>query len=186
MTPDAQLIAQSLERPAVFEELFTRHFPAVHRYLRRRLGAELAGELASETFLQAFRSRANFDRDRPTALPWLYAIAANLVRMHHRTEERRLRAYARSAAAEQVADTASIEGVAERLDASALGPALAGALATLQPALREALLLHAWAGLSHDEIAQALGCSPGAVRVRVSRARALIEAQLDREEAIGP
>jgi Sigma-70 region 2 len=40
--------------------LFDRHFAAVYRYLRRRVGDEQAIELAAETFLQAFRSRRRF------------------------------------------------------------------------------------------------------------------------------
>jgi DNA-directed RNA polymerase specialized sigma24 family protein len=36
---------------------------------------------------------------------------------------------------------------------------LALALADLSPALREVVVLHAWVELSHEEIAEALGCS---------------------------
>lgn len=39
-------------------------------------------------------------------------------------------------------------------------------------------MLHAWADLSHEEIAQALGCSSGAVRTRLSRARSRLAAGL--------
>jgi len=45
--------------------------------------------------------------------------------------------------------------VEDRLDAEALGPPLALALAGLSRALRDVLVLHAWAELSHDEIAEA-------------------------------
>ncbi len=53
----------------------------MHRYLRRRLGDELAGELAAETFLHAFRSRRRFTGEAASVLAWLYGIAANLVRL---------------------------------------------------------------------------------------------------------
>lgn len=89
--------------------------------------------------------------------------------MHHRTEERRLRAYARAAADLGAYEPAS--AVEDRLDAEALGPALALALADLSRALREVLVLHAWAEHSHEEIAEALGCSSAAVRTRLSRPR---------------
>ena len=133
-------------------------------------------ELAAETFLQAFRSRGRFTGEHASVLAWLYGIAANLVRMNHRTEERRLRAYARAASGLSAYEPAF--AVEDRLDAEALGPSLALALADLSPALREVLVLHAWAELSHDEIAEALGCSGAAVRARLSRARNRLAAGL--------
>ena len=56
-TDDTELIAASLAKPARFAELFDRHFPAIHRFLRRRVGPELADDLAAETFTQAFARR---------------------------------------------------------------------------------------------------------------------------------
>jgi RNA polymerase sigma factor (sigma-70 family) len=158
---DVSVLTRSIEEPDCFAALFDRHFAEVYRYLRRRLGDELAAELAAETFLQAFRSRRRFTGRDASVLAWLFGIAANLVRMNHRTEERRLRAYARAAAGTSAYEPAI--AVEDRLDAEALGPALARALAGLSPALREVLVLHAWAELSHDEIAEALGCSGAAV-----------------------
>jgi RNA polymerase sigma-70 factor (ECF subfamily) len=99
---DALAISRSLSDPESFELVFDRHFAIIHRYLRRRVGDELAEELAAETFLQAFSARRRFVAGgRDSALPWLYGIAANLLRMNQRAEERRLRAYARAAAGER-------------------------------------------------------------------------------------
>jgi len=174
--PDAGALRRSINEPECFAVLFDRHFARVHRYLRRRLGDELAAEMAAETFLQAFRCRQRFSGGEASVLAWLYGIATNLVRMNNRAEERRLRAYAR--AANRVGGHEPAIAVEERLDAEALGPALAMALTGLTPALREVLLLHAWAELSHDEIAVALGCSSAAVRTRLSRARSQLAAEL--------
>jgi RNA polymerase sigma factor (sigma-70 family) len=174
--PDASVLRRSIDEPDCFALLFDRHFAQVHRYLRRRLGDELATELAAETFLQAFRSRRRFTGDQASVLAWLHGIAANLVRMNHRAEERRLRAYARAASGLSTYEPPI--AVEDRLDAEALGPALALALAELSPALREVLVLHAWAELSHEEIAEALGCSSAAVRTRLSRARSRLAAGL--------
>jgi RNA polymerase sigma factor (sigma-70 family) len=173
---DASVISDSLRDPERFELVFDRHFPTIYRYLRRRVGEDLARELVAETFLRAFQARDRSPAQAASALPWLYGIAANLLRMSHRREERRLRAYAR-AAAQEVAGTGD-GGVEERLDAIALRPQLAGALAALSPALREVLMLHAWSELSHEEIAQALQCSPAAVRTRLHRARSQVESHL--------
>jgi hypothetical protein len=47
---DATAIAASLDAPSAFSPVFERHHAAVHRYLARRLGRDLADELAAETF----------------------------------------------------------------------------------------------------------------------------------------
>jgi DNA-directed RNA polymerase specialized sigma24 family protein len=85
--PDAHVLRRSIDEPDCFAVLFDRHFAQLHRYLRRRLG----DELAAETFLQAFRSRRRFTGGDASVLAWFYGIAANLVRMNYRAEERRLR-----------------------------------------------------------------------------------------------
>src|SRR5574341_1801060 len=94
-THDTELIAASLLEPERFAELFDRHFPAIHRYLRRRVGPELADDLAAETFTQAFARRRHYQSEHPDARPWLYGIAGNLLRQHARAEQRRLHAYVR-------------------------------------------------------------------------------------------
>ena len=58
-----------------------------------------------------------------------------------------------------------------RLAADAQQRALAAALAALRPEEREVILLHAWAGLSDDEIAAALALPLGTVKSRLHRTR---------------
>jgi RNA polymerase sigma factor (sigma-70 family) len=168
-TDDTELIAASLVEPARFAELFDRHFPAIHRYLRRRVGAELADDLAAETFTQAFARRRHYRAEQPDAAPWLYGIAGNLVRQHARAEQRRLRAYERVPRDLDTHDPG--DGVAERVDASAAGRRAAAVLADLPADQREVLLLHAWGDLDGAGIAQALDLPAGTVRSHLHRAR---------------
>jgi RNA polymerase sigma factor (sigma-70 family) len=175
---DRDVVSSSLEQPERFEAVFERHATAIYRYLRRRVGAALAEELTAETFARAFRARRRFDHRGESALPWLYGIATNLVRMHRRAEERRLRAYAR--AADRGLELSPSADADYRLDALPLRRALAEALAVLPHAQREVLLLHAWADLSHEEIAAALDISAGAVRSRLHRARVHVAERLAR------
>jgi RNA polymerase sigma-70 factor (ECF subfamily) len=169
---DAEVITASLSDAVRFGEIFDRHFAEIDRYLARRVGTTLADDLAAETFVVAFRSRARFDPAAPDARPWLFGIAANLVRRHWRTERRRLRAYARTGV--DPVDQGDADDIARRVDAVSARPLLAGALASLSRADREILLLFAWAELSYEEIAVALGVPVGTVRSRLSRARARI------------
>src|SRR5690349_588970 len=88
---DAQLIDESLVDGGRFGEIFDRHAHAIFWFLARRIGLDDAGDLLSEVFLAAFEARVRFDRDRPSALPWLYGIAANLLSKHHRHRASELR-----------------------------------------------------------------------------------------------
>lgn len=180
---DADLVADSLVDPSAFAALFDRHYDAIAGFLRRRLPAALADELAAETFLQAFAARARYAREHADARPWLYGIAANLLRRHRRTEERRWRAYARAAAHERVEP--ELEAVDARLDASAAAPALASALASLGPGERDVLLLYAWAELTYEQVADALALPVGTVRSRLHRARGVMRELLERSGQSG-
>jgi RNA polymerase sigma-70 factor (ECF subfamily) len=165
---DGDVIAASVEDPAQFTVVFSRHFGQVHRYLARRVGVALADDLAADTFLIAFRSRHRFRSGALDARPWLFGIAANLLRRHRRAEARQLRAYARTGL-DPLDD--EITAAERRVDAGAAGPRLAGALASLKRVDREVLLLVAWADLSYEEVAAALSIPIGTVRSRLSRAR---------------
>jgi RNA polymerase sigma factor (sigma-70 family) len=173
---DAAAIAASLESPAAFARVFERHHPAVHRYLARRIGADLADELAAETFAVAFAKRSRYNVSFEDAGPWLFGIATKLAHRHWRREERELRAYARTGV--DPASPAPAEQVAARADSAMAGRALAAALAALTGDERDVLLLYAWEQLDQPEIAVALSIAPGTVKSRLHRARAKVRQSL--------
>jgi DNA-directed RNA polymerase specialized sigma24 family protein len=75
---DAELIERSLRgRPDAFVEVVGRHEVAVHGFLARRGGRQVADDLLSEVWVRAFGSRAAYDPGYPSARPWLYGIARN-------------------------------------------------------------------------------------------------------------
>ena len=166
---DAAAIAASLRDAEAFTEIFERHFHAIHRYLARRIGSDMADELAAEAFAVAFGKRDRYDQSFPDARPWLFGIATRLAQRHRRREQRELRAYARTG--RDPALPPGDERAAGRADAQLAGPALAAALAVLSAEERDVLLLHAWADLAHAEIALALAISEGTVKSRLHRAR---------------
>lgn len=166
---DAVLIEQSWREPELFARVFDRYYAELHGFAARRLGPSLADDVAAETFLIAFDRRRRYDLAHPDARPWLYGIASNLIARHHRAEVRRYRALARAGVLEQL--DGPTEQAAARLDAEALRTRLAAALAEIHERDREVLLLVAWAQLSCEEAAQALGIRPGTARSRLHRAR---------------
>jgi RNA polymerase sigma factor (sigma-70 family) len=185
---DASLIAASVRESERFAAVFERHFSSIHGYLQRRLGSDLADELAAETFVVAFRARGKYDHAHASARPWLFGIAANLARHQRRTERRRLLAYRRSV--NNIVGEGN-DAIDARLDAQANRPELARALASLAEGDRDALLLYAWAELSYEEIGEALAIPVGTVRSRISRARRQVRellafsGQVQGEEARG-
>jgi len=171
ISTDAHIIAACDDEPDRFRELFERHFPATLGFLRRRIGPQIAEDLAIETFAIAFGRRGSYDPRQASARPWLFGIATNLLRHHRRTERRKLLAYARTGADQDFAPDPGYDAAEARIEAQAAGPALALALASLRSDERDVLLLYAWADLTYAEIAEALGTPVGTVRSRLSRAR---------------
>jgi RNA polymerase sigma factor (sigma-70 family) len=173
---DADLIRASSTEPERFAVLFDRYAHPIHGYVARRLGTSAADDVVAETFLIAFRRRATYDTSRPVARPWLYGIATTLIAQHRRDEERFYRALSRTGVdplPEPMAET-----VVRRLAARDLHRRLAGALAGLAARDRDVLLLVAWGGLRHEDIAEALSVPVGTVGSRLHRARAKLRAAL--------
>jgi RNA polymerase sigma-70 factor (ECF subfamily) len=160
----------------VFTRVFEDSFPSIHRFIARRVGVALADDLAAETFAIAFRRRESFVAERGTPRSWLYGIAMNLIRNHWRTEQHLLYLDARLRVETEFREDPDLSD--ERLSAALAASHIAKALASLNREPREVILLHAWAELSHDEIAVALDIAPGTVRSRLSRARATLVQEL--------
>lgn len=173
---DAELAARFLTDPELFTEVHDRYFSVIYRYVAGRLGAQVAEDVAAETFLVAFDRRATFDAGRGELRVWLFGIATNLVARHRRKEARHFRALARLEAAP------AVEGHENRIvTAAALLPQLAAALSRLSQGERDVLLLVALGQLSYEEVAEALGISRGTVGSRLSRARKKLSSVLTQE-----
>jgi RNA polymerase sigma-70 factor (ECF subfamily) len=166
---DADLIERSRTDPGCFAAIFDRHAREILRYACARLGPELADDVTAEVFLAAFRHRDRYDITRPDARPWLYGIAVRQIGKHRRARARRLTAL-RAAPPELVTEDFGPRAV-ERVTAEQLRPRLAAVLSGLPRQDRELLLLVAWAGLSYEESAQALGLTVSAVKSRLHRIR---------------
>jgi RNA polymerase sigma-70 factor (ECF subfamily) len=134
-----------------------------------------AEDAAQEGFMKA---RAALDRFRPDApfRPWLLQIVANEARNRRRAAGRRFALAGRVAATESRAPVPLPE--AEALAGSDRRE-LAEALARLAPEHRQVVTLRYLLDLSEAECAAALGCRPGTVKSRLSRALAKLRAELE-------
>src|SRR5262245_23056965 len=88
--PESALIARAREDAAAFGQLYRRHYAAIQRYLRRRIGdASVVDGLVAGPFVAAQRHFGSY-RDR--GLPfraWLYRLATS--RLHRWLRSRRWR-----------------------------------------------------------------------------------------------
>jgi len=182
---DGALIERSVRgRPDAFVEVARRHEVAVHGFLARRAGPQVAADLLGEVWVRAFAGRGGYDPAYPDARPWLFGIARNVLRSHWRAG----RAAEHPAATGDPAGTGypvaedPWDDVIDRLDGPVRSRALRSAIRALPSAERDVLLLVAWEQLTPAQAATALGVPPGTARSRLHRARAALRLAL----AAGP
>ena len=162
---------------AAVGELFRRHAQAIFVFLVRRTGdRELAEDLTSTVFLEAWRKRAEIRLSGESALPWLYGVALNCSR-NSRRSLRRNRAALERLALERPAPS-------DPADARRLREVIA-LLRRLPEPQRDVILACAWTGLSYEDAALTLGIPVGTVRSRLARARAQLH-ELDAPPLVAP
>jgi RNA polymerase sigma factor (sigma-70 family) len=166
VTSDAELIAWSLAGdPDAFMEVVVRHESAVWGYLVRRAGRQAAEDLLGEVWVAALSARPRYDRSYPSARPWLFGIAGNVLRRSWRDHP----------AEDGSVDPDSVPvgqdpwpAENERIHGAAV---LRRALTRLRPDEREVLCLVVWEGLSAAEAARTLDIPPGTARRLLHQAR---------------
>jgi RNA polymerase sigma-70 factor, ECF subfamily len=163
-----------VRRRAQMDALFTSYAADVYAFALRRTSRSAAQDVVSETFLVAWR---RFDSVPQTPKPWLLGVARRVLANQRRTDDRQMALRTRLGSPNLIAsqrDTTEItESAAQPSDSNLLA-----ALAALTPSERDAITLLAWDGLSPEEAAVVLGCSPAAFYVRVHRARRRLSAAL--------
>lgn len=123
--------------------------------------------MIAETFTTAWRRLDDIPRREEEARLWLYGVARRVLANHFRAEERR------TALAARLREEAASWAVPDRTHDPAYQ-----AFQRLSDDDRELLSLVAWEGLSGPEIAKVLGCSRGAARIRLHRARKRLAKEL--------
>ncbi|MFG3054956.1 RNA polymerase sigma factor [Kitasatospora sp. NPDC048239] len=168
-----------------FGELFDEAAGDLYRYAVRVSGDwSVAEDIVQLTFLEAWRLRGKLrEEDEGPVRPWLFGIAANVLRNTARAARRHRAAMARMPERDVVPDFA--DELVGRLDDSAQLAAARRALGRLRKADRDVFGLCVWAGLDYASAAEALGVPIGTVRSRLSRARTKLRALAEEELAQG-
>jgi RNA polymerase sigma-70 factor (ECF subfamily) len=159
--------------------------PLVLRYCRARVGRHersfaSADDVAQEVCLAVLRALPGYqDQGRPF-LAFVYGIAAHKVADAHRAVARNR--------AEPVAEIPDMPERADGPEQRAMRGELTSRMATLLRVLpakqREILVLRVVVGLSAEETAEAVGSTPGAVRVTQHRALARLRRTLAAQEVV--
>lgn len=150
--------------------------PLVDRYQERLFRRALAllgdpdpaADMVQETFIRAYMGLAQADPDRFGA--WVHRILRNLCLDELKSPRQRVDALR--------GDLPSRMDPARELDRHDLGDGISAALQTLSPTVREAFVLKHVDGLSYDEMSALTGVAPGALKMRVKRAREALQSIL--------
>lgn len=153
--------------------------PIVLRYCRARVGATersgySADDVAQEVCLAVITALPRYkDQGRPF-LAFVYGIAAHKVADAHRAAGRN-----RADATDLLPDRPSSDAGPEQLaiDADSMAR-MNRLLAVLPDKQREIVILRVVVGMSAEETAEAVGSTPGAVRVAQHRALAKLKSEL--------
>lgn len=157
------------EREAAFVALFAAYYGKILAYARRRVDSDVANDVVADTFVAAWLRLDDMGGD---PLVWLYGLARGSVANHRRRlrRARRLR--------ERVDQRSVISDHGDPADEVAWRDSFAAAFGQLSESDREVLRLVAWEGLDPAAAARVLGCSAGAFKVRLHRARLRLRRKL--------
>lgn len=154
-----------------FEALYRANLNAVTAFFARRcFDAQTVADLTAETFVNAIGSFATFDVRRGSVRAWLFGIARRVYADHCAAPATGQDATSRLATELTLCDD-EIEHLAARIDDQRAGRKLLERCAHLPELDRAVIELVDIAGLSSKEAGTVLQVSPGAVRVRLFRAR---------------
>ncbi len=158
---------------AALGALYDRFQRDVYRFVAR-LASTDAEDFVQMTFLEAYRSAPRF-RGEAAVKTWLFGIAANLVRNHHRGTQRKQRAHDSLQVMPRRPPTDPGDAIAREQQRQWL----ARAIETLTPALREAYVLCVIEEVPGKEAAHALGVREASLYRRLTDARNAIRAAIE-------
>lgn len=157
-----------------FQALFESHKDRVYSIALRFSGdPATAMDIAQDTFIKLFSCLRDF-RGLSGLDTFLYRLVVNRC-LDVKRKERRLMPLVDEWAATLRATEESPSQQLLRLEMSS---SVKNAVERLSPELRMAVVLRYTEGLSYDQIAEAMGCSPGTVASRLNRAHKLLEKRL--------
>jgi RNA polymerase sigma-70 factor (ECF subfamily) len=152
-----------------FDELVRRTFVDTFTLARRLTGNdEDARDVVQETYLRAWKAIGKFRGDSQFST-WLYRITANTASTQvHRRRRQRAEPFAEGF---DPADERAEQQITQSAESAESLDRISAALDELPAKLRNVVVLKDVYGMPHEEIADELGISVAAAKVRLHRAR---------------
>jgi RNA polymerase sigma-70 factor (ECF subfamily) len=166
-------------QPDAFALIVERHQRAVYHLCYRFAGNhEDASDLSQDVFLRAYRGLRGF-RGQSSLGTWLYRIAVNVCL--NRASARAVRPEATEPVEDREHVDRNAESPTERLLKDERAARVRAAIAELPRKQRATLILRVYHEMSHQEIAQVLGSSVGAVKANFFHALGNLKKRLGEE-----
>ena len=177
---DEQLAAKAREGDAAaMEELYLRYRQPVFRIVYRSTrNIDEAEDIVQDVFLKAFERLHTF-REQSRFSTWLMRIALNLCTDRARMRQRRQELLEREADHKLAWCHPDAPDPIETAQQNAFHEAFYTALNQLPDHHRQLIILRDLEEIDYETIAQILGTSVGAVKLRVMRARRAFKAKLE-------
>jgi RNA polymerase sigma factor (sigma-70 family) len=157
---------------AEFELLYRANVDAITAYFARRSGdPHVVADLTADTFVTAITSFGSFDPGKGTARAWVFGIARHVYAAHCEAYGQQQDRLQRLAGRRELAPD-HVGELLDRIDAERAGRDLVTGLDLLPDQDRALIELVDLVGLRPKEAAAVLRVTPGAVRMRLMRARA--------------
>ncbi|HZI48192.1 MAG TPA: RNA polymerase sigma factor [Pyrinomonadaceae bacterium] len=177
MTDERLLADAASGDTTAFQILYQRYRDPIFRFAYRMLGSvEAAEDVAHDCFLSLIRQPERFDSSKASFRTYLYAAARNQAAKQYSSFGRETTL--NDLSQEPVAAERD-EPMAQILD-NELAFEVAGAIASLPPLQREALVLFEYEELSLAEIGAIVGVDANTVKARLFRAREKLRSKLER------
>lgn len=175
-TSDQELVLATLGGDKrAFGQLADRYQPRAYRVALRMVGdADLAREMVQEALLQAYLGLATL-REPAHFAAWLVGIVQNVCRTYLRAQRRLSLGDGRADDVDRADSAADPAVYLERQEDAHL---IHRAIAALSPKNQAATRLYYIEAMSVDEVAQALGVSPTAIKGRLFQARKQLQSEL--------
>jgi len=167
------LVARAKRDPRAFGELYERYIVQIYRFVYSRTRDQTAAEdVTSEVFMKALKSIGRYQDTGKPFSAWLYQIAVNSVADRYRAAR-------------------PVEDIDDQRDLAISGPALEeiaaqrdelrqiwAVIETLPAQQRTAMVLKFQEDLKIEDIAVAMGKTPGAVKLLIHRGVTKVRATL--------
>lgn len=186
-TPDEDLWLKALDGDGhALAVVFDRHADRVLTHCARRLGTRQDADIvASEVFVQAWKSGRGVKFVDGSVLPWLLVVANNVARRHDRSRRRYEALQKRIAVDSELSDDPAEEAL-NRIELRRRTAELARAIAQLPTRHQEVVGLCDLGELSYADAAAILSVPIGTIRSRLSRAHNKLRDFLDEDSADRP